>query len=292
MAGEGSFRVEDLLEALASQLDRTQDAMSMKAVNRPLTYAIRDFSLELKAYVEMDEEGDVRLRSAGSQDTGASTLHIGFTTMTRPMIEENTIPLTLAAAPRLEELGLDADERKKLERLGVRNAAQLRRLGQVTGSSTVSRYSGITVDRLRQALQFGRPHVATVQPDTPTPAVELPAAGEGNGREHAPVTPPRRPREVQPEPVEERPAISVAPGTQRLRLAGRNLLGDGGAPIVRLGEETLPVLEANPERVVVALPQGTPGGDLQIEHEDGEVQSFALTVEPEAGEYDPWSPEA
>ena len=46
MAGDSSFRCEDFLEAITSQLDRTQDALRLKAVNRPLTYAIRDFSLE------------------------------------------------------------------------------------------------------------------------------------------------------------------------------------------------------------------------------------------------------
>jgi hypothetical protein len=280
--------------------------MRLKAVNRPLTYAIRDFSLELKAYVEMDGEGDVRLRSAAPNDTGSSTVHIGFTTITRPMIDENTVPLTLAAAPRLDELGLDAEEQRKLERLGVRNAAQLRRLGQVTGPSTVSRFSGIRVDRLREALQLGRPQVTKVEPDVPEPVVAPPVADGADGRPETvrghrvrerlealePQGEPAVP--ATPAPPPEKPVVAVAPGTHRLRLAGRNLLGDEGAPTVRLGGQLLPVLDANPERVVVGLPQETSGGELQVEHEDGNVQSFALAVEPgpDTQDYDPWTPES
>src|ERR1700712_4345130 len=61
MSREHSFLVEDFLAAIASQLDRTQDVLALKAVNRPLTYAIRDFTMELKVFVEMDPGGAIRL---------------------------------------------------------------------------------------------------------------------------------------------------------------------------------------------------------------------------------------
>ena len=101
MAGEGAFLMEDFLEAIASQLDRAQDALAFKAINRPLTYAIRDFAMALQVFVDLDQEGNVRLRASGPNEVGASTVNIGFTTVTRPMIEENTISLAQTRAPSL-----------------------------------------------------------------------------------------------------------------------------------------------------------------------------------------------
>ena len=59
MASDGSFLVEEFIDAITSQLDRVQDALRVKAVNRPLTYALKDLSLELKVFVDMDEQGNV-----------------------------------------------------------------------------------------------------------------------------------------------------------------------------------------------------------------------------------------
>jgi hypothetical protein len=287
------FSVEELLEALGAQLDRTQDAMRLKAVNRPLTYAIRDFSLELKAFVAMDDRGEVRLRSTGPDDTGASTLHIGFTTMTAPMVEEAAIPLSMARGPGLDALGLDEGERRRLARLGVHNAAQLRRLGQVTDQSTVSRWADIPVNRLRAALQLGRPTVSHVEVQTdPPPATVEPGPVTV---EPAPVTVEPGPATVEPAPGNggtpvEPPVrgprnVRLTPGAKRLRLAGRNLLGDT-QPVVRLGDRELPVLEVADEHVVVGLPEGTRGGRLSVDI-GGEAQVFALG--PDDG--DPWTPE-
>lgn len=305
MAPDGDFRIEDFLQAISAQLDRTQDAMRLKAVNRPLTYAIRDFSLELKVFVSMDDEG-VRLRSAGPGDVGASTIQIGFTTMTAPMVEEATIPLTMTMAPRLDELGLNADERKRLERLGVSNAAQLTRLGQFTGANTVSRWSNIPVDRLRAALQLGRPRVRTVEPATNgAPPVEQPPPDATPPVPEPPVAdlpiekPPFRPRgrrvlddlEVIPakpgfesQPIQEVEPVLVAPGTSRIRLAGSNLLSDGQPPLVKLDGRELPVIDAFDDHVVVDLPDGAAGGQLSVEFADG-AQTYALSI---GG--DPWEP--
>jgi hypothetical protein len=96
---DSSFPVEDFLEAITSQLDRTQDALRLKSVNRPLTYAIRDFSMELKMFVELAADGRVMFRPSASDDTGASVVHIGFTTVNRTMIEENTVSLSAVRSP-------------------------------------------------------------------------------------------------------------------------------------------------------------------------------------------------
>lgn len=286
MAADGSFLVEDFLGAIASQLDRTQDALAVKALNRPLTYAIKDFFMELKVFVDMDGEGRVRFRSPGANEPGASSVKIGFTTITRPMIEENTVDLALTRAPTLSEAGLSDADSRNLERLGVRNTAELKRLGGSTGTAGLSRLAGVPVDRLRAALTFGRPRVSDVRPaPRPTPPPAPPP--KAPPRPMPPVgRPPVNTPMPLPIPPRTTPPIRIPPATRRIELIGRNLVGADGPPEVRLGGRPLSVAEADEDRVVVELPEDQPAaGTLQMDLGDGDVTTYELA------EADPWAPD-
>ena len=109
--------LEDFIQAVQSQLDTAQARMALKAQNDrlPLTFAIRDISMDLKAHVEL-AEGEIRIRPAGPSDKDPTVLHLVFTAITKPMIEENAVQL--AADDKddvpLSALGdeLDPDERR------------------------------------------------------------------------------------------------------------------------------------------------------------------------------------
>jgi hypothetical protein len=258
MVGEGSFLVEEFLDAIASQLDRTQDALAFKAVNRPLTYAIKDFNLQLQVFVEMDGDGKVRLRSSGPNETGASTISIGFTTITRPMIEENTVALATTRTPSLAEAGFAPDERRRLERLGVRNTSELRRLGSNdgVGATAVSRLTQIPVARLRQALQLARPTVTSVRPaDDPT--------GPQAGR-------PSIADKLQEPPQ----VIRLGPDTTHIHLMGTGLAADEGRPEVRIAGVPVALAEADWDRIIVPVPRHVGDALLEVELPGGEVIHF------------------
>jgi hypothetical protein len=324
VANENAFLVEDFLGAIASQLDRTQDALALKAVNRPLTYAIRDFTMELKVFVDLDAEGRVRFRSPGANEAGASSVHIGFTTITRPMIEENTAELAMTRGPSLGEAGLSDDERRRLEHIGVRTTAELARLKGSAGTAGISRLADIPVDRLKAALTFGRPQVRAVRPVAPprasAPAPQAPRANvpappprprppaQTPPPTHIPVPPPRAtPPSVPPpppphttppsapgrpvaRPAPPRPAtpppVRTAPAARRIEVVGRDLIGVRGAPQLRLDGRPLTIADADDERIVADLPEdGARGGTLEIDHGDGNVDTYEL------GSGDPWAPD-
>lgn len=268
-----SFRVEDFIASITSQLDDVQDALVFKSLNRPLTYALKDLSLELKVFVEMDTEGTVRFRTGGPNEEGASVVHLGFTTITRPMIEENTISLAATRSPSLAEAGLQDDERLKLARLGVKNVAQLQRLQTSAGSQTVSRLSDVSLDRLKQVLATGKPKVDLVHPSK-TPPKNTPS--------HMPAAPPRG----------TLPIVKIAPGTDRLNLTGSHLIGENGPPRVRLNQRPLSVSQADDDGLVVEMPETFESGALEIELPDGDMVTYHLSVEADEQQHrDPWAPE-
>ncbi|MEJ8836844.1 hypothetical protein [Ramlibacter sp. AN1133] len=203
-----AFLVEDFITSITTQLDRVQDALRIKAVNRPLTYALKELHLELKVFVDMDAQGHVMLRAAGPNEAGASTLALDFTTITKPMIEENTISLAATRSTPLDNLGLKPEEQMRLERLGVTNLAQLDRLKGSTGMSTVARMADMPVERLRRALVAGRPQIGPSP--APAPAPRPPAVTPRPPVASPPVVLPRPPV-ASPPVVLPRPPIASPP---------------------------------------------------------------------------------
>lgn len=286
LSAGGGFLVDDFIASITTQLDRVQDALRIKAVNRPLTYALKELHLELKVFVDMDGQGQVMLRPAGPNEAGASTLAMDFTTITKPMIEENTISLAATRSTPLDKLGLDRDAQAQLERLGVSNLAQLERLKSTAGVGTVARLSGLPVDRLRNALQIGLPKLGDAV--APPPVVMQPPR---------PVLTPPAPISVPMRPViGMRPSLlkplAVAPDARELALEGSNLLHEDYPPDVRLNGEALEVRELDDDRLVVRLPEGFAPGALEVRLGTQDPHRFALVhaADVQAAADDPWAP--
>lgn len=304
---EGGFLVEDFIQAITTQLDRVQDALRLKAVNRPLTYALKDLSLELRVFVEMDAEGNVRFRNSGPNETGASVVNLGFTTITKPMIEENTISMAATRSPSLQEMGLSREEQQRLERMGVRNAAQLNALGRNAGLQTVSRFTDLPLDRLRKALGSARPTLGGVQPGPVAPVQQPPRTPVKPLP--PPVQPPKKvttpgklpvftpPPAAQPVPVSTQPVrrIVLPAKTPRLDIRGANLLAFGGEPEARLNGRPVAIRDLDDDRLVLEHADGFENGSLEVTLPDGETVAYELSVaEPEPfadelgfEEYDP-----
>jgi hypothetical protein len=262
-----------------------------------MTFALRDFAVDLQVFVSMGADGNIRLRSAAPGETGASTLKLEFTTITRPMIEENTVSLAMAQAPTLTEVGMSPVETRQLERFGVRNVAQLQALrasgGGVDGIARMT--EGIVpANRLRDALRRGRPQLLQVVAAPPTAPPPAPVIVEP-----APVAPTPEPTpapvptpEVTPGP--DVPVLRVAPDATRLHFLGRNLLGDGTTPRISLGGQPLETATADDDRLVVNLPPQVRSGALEVDLGDDEIVRYDLHVESDGNgrREDPWAPES
>lgn len=244
----GAVPIEHFIQALTSQLDRAQTAMALKAqAGMPLTYAVKDLTLDLRAHVDV-EGAVVRIRPAGPGDTSASTIHLGLTTITRPMIEENTVQLALDPdEPDLREVAgdeLSSEELRRLEWAGVQTVSQLVQLREQAGEHAIERIASIPALRLRAAL------TRATQPMV---------------------------REIVPAPRDG--AESDGPPVFHLR--GRNLYRDA-TPTVRAGRENLRVLRATPHELVVAPTATQLGGDIEIETAPGYRATCRLAA-PEEG---------
>jgi hypothetical protein len=257
--------IESFIQALTSQLDRAQSAIALKArAGMPLTFAVKEMSLELRAHLEM-VRSVVHIRPAQPRDREASVLHIQLTTITRPMMEENTIETVAEPGePSLREMlgeEISEEEERRLEWAGVHTASQLLELGRRTGGAAIARISQVPAERLQAALRRAQmPAVSELVADRPLPSAPPRAASPSNGPLDGPAT--------------------RAPAGQRvLRIRGRNLVEEG-QPQVRVDGERVPVLEATRRELVVAAPTlRRPAGRLEIETRPGLVATAQFSVD-------------
>ena len=227
--------LEDFIQAVQSQLDNAQARMTLKAQNDrlPLTFAIRDISMDLKASVEM-QNGQVRIRPSGPADSGASVLHLVFTVITRPMIEENAVQLAVEDKDdvSLDELGdtLDEEERRRLEGIGVRTVAKLNEIQRRGLGRSVGRITNLPADRLQSVLaRASRPMVEDIASEP-----------VGNGADAV---------------------------RHQLRVRGRNFLKDGVPPRVAIGGRPVGVVRASERELVLAPGSDQFAGQMSLAHD-------------------------
>jgi hypothetical protein len=244
--------LENFIQAVQSQLDKAQSAMAMKArnLNLPLTFAIKDITLDLRAHVEFSRN-EIRIRPAGANDTQASLFHLVFAAITRPMIEENAT--ALADDPNDRQIGdlqdgsLTEENRRQLEWIGVRTVDKLKELDATGGVSAIGRVTGLPVDRLRQAL---------ARASAPVVDHVLPVARDPGGD---PAHPPL------------------------LRVRGHNLLGGNGnggalAPRVLLGGQAMAVVRATERELLLAPEPHQWAGELQVTPSSGLATSLSFDL--------------
>lgn len=256
MSSSNGIPIEDFIQALTSQLDRAQTAMALKAKNRnlPLTFAVKDLSIDLRTHVEVRNSA-VHVRPAEPNETQASTIHLALTTVTRPMIEENSVePIAETEDDSLDKVfGEDAKEeereelRRRLEWAGIHSVEQLRTLQRSTREdmvqNTLQQVTRLPVNRLRQALERSSQPLIT---QVIRQQLEMP--GQVG---HAPA------------PV--------------LRIRGNNLVGKV-QPKITIGDKPLRLLQAAEKELVVELPAQPLSGALAVETAPGRIAQTDLEL--------------
>lgn len=242
------------IQALTEQLDKAQAAMAVKARigKLPMTFAVKEVSLDLRAFVQMHDD-DVYLRPAGPGETEASTIKLQLTTITKPMIDENSVDFT-AEDPKFslrEALGdqISEDDQRRLERIGVRTVQQLNELKEKAGADVIARLSRMPVNRLQQAmLRAAAPRVTRVE-QTPDVAQRtgVPATG----------------RDV------------VLDNARRVHLAAPGLR-PGRLPMIRAGGANVPVVAAGDGEIVLAPMASQLGCEAEVDFGDGKVARVEL----------------
>ncbi len=153
-----AWNLEGFLDSLVLELDKAQNTLALKAVNRKLTYTVKDLGLDLHIFPSYD--GDkVRFRTAGPGQEGASKMSIQLGSITDTLIREVTRPPAEDDDVSLEAVDIDQETKTTLKKLGIHTSRDLERIqqrridvGKVAGRPVD--YSALA-DRINQARRRG-----------------------------------------------------------------------------------------------------------------------------------------
>ncbi|NET17145.1 MAG: hypothetical protein F6K08_32195 [Okeania sp. SIO1H6] len=120
------WNLESFLNSLIFELDKAQDTLSVKGLNRKLTYTVKDVALDLQIFPEYDGE-TVRFTTAKPGDTGASKVSLQLGSIRDHQIREVTKEPLTHDDISIEETDLPEPARKELKKLGITSAEDLRR---------------------------------------------------------------------------------------------------------------------------------------------------------------------
>lgn len=127
MAGENAaWQLEDFVDSVVVDLDKTRETLAVKAINKPLTYTVKELSLDLNIFPTYD--GDtVRFTTAQPGQQGASKVSIQLGSITDQQVRATT-KVPEAGGVSIDDIGIDDSTKKQLRKLGVRSADDLQRV--------------------------------------------------------------------------------------------------------------------------------------------------------------------
>ena len=121
--------IQQFVEAVTAELDQARDLSRFKSeAGRPLTYMVQGLELNLNVFPVYDG-ARVSFRTAGPNETGASSLKLELGSATANVVELTTKPPAKAGEVDIDQIPLDQQTREKLHNVGIDTRSDIDRLG-------------------------------------------------------------------------------------------------------------------------------------------------------------------
>jgi hypothetical protein len=127
MSGNESWQLESFVDALVVELDKTRETLGVKAINQPLSYTVKDMSMDLQIFPTFSDDV-VSFTTAQPGETGASTLNLQLTAITDRQVRESTKRPPTSGDIGLDDVDIEPAVKKELRKVGVRSVADLQRM--------------------------------------------------------------------------------------------------------------------------------------------------------------------
>jgi hypothetical protein len=129
MAGASNvaWQLEDFVDSLVVELDKTRETLAVKAINKPLSYTVRELALDLNIFPSYDGD-EVSFVTAQPGQQGASKVTIQLGTITDQQVRATTKVRGVKDEVDLAEVEVDPKTRKRLRKLGVTSADDIKQI--------------------------------------------------------------------------------------------------------------------------------------------------------------------
>ena len=218
--GSPTWKLNSFLDSLIMELDRAQDTLALKGINRRLTYTVRDLNLELQLSPDFDGR-ELRFATAAPGESGAAKIAFQLGSITDRQIRETT-----REPPSVDDITIDVVDdiddttKRELQRIGVTTVKDIERM----------EHNKVDLKRAGGAVDYSK--LANII---------------------------NRTKRRQSAPSVSKALLVQGEGSQHLALEGMNLALNAGAgefPVATLNNVPVPVVSAGPREVRLSVEPG------------------------------------
>ncbi len=119
--------LEDFIDSLVVELDKTRETLAIKAINKPLTYSVKDMSMDLNIFPTYDGD-QVRFVTAQPGQQGASKVSIQLGSITDQQVRATSKVSAQKNDISIDKLNIDNSAKRKLRKIGVTSADDVKQL--------------------------------------------------------------------------------------------------------------------------------------------------------------------
>ncbi|MEZ0609601.1 hypothetical protein ACAW74_13880 [Fibrella sp. WM1] len=124
-----AWNLESFLDSLVVELDKARETLAVKAINRPLTYTVKDMAMDLHIFPTYDGE-EVRFITAQPGQEGASKLSVQLASITDQQVRATSKKPATKDDVSIDIVDMDADTKKTLRKIGVTSVNDLKEIEQ------------------------------------------------------------------------------------------------------------------------------------------------------------------
>jgi hypothetical protein len=124
-ASNAAWALEDFVDSLVVELDKTRETLAVKAINKPLSYTVKEVALDLNIFPSYDGE-QVTFVTAQPGQEGASKVSIQLNSITDQQVRATSKIPTVGKDVPIEDIDVDKPTKAKLRRLGVSSVDDLK----------------------------------------------------------------------------------------------------------------------------------------------------------------------
>ncbi len=152
MASENTaWQLEDFVDSLVVDLDKTRETLAIKAINKPLSYTVKEVALDLNIFPSYDGD-QVTFVTAQPGQQGASKVSIQLSSITDQQVRATTKVPTSRNDVNIDEIDIDKATKKKLRTLGVKSINDLKEIERK--NIDLQKVSDNTIDYTKLANQI------------------------------------------------------------------------------------------------------------------------------------------
>jgi hypothetical protein len=122
-----AWNLEDFVDSLVVELDKTRETLAIKAINKPLTYTVKEMAMDLNIFPTFDGD-QVRFITAQPGQTGASKVTIQLGSITDQQVRATTKISGMKKDIKIDQIDIDKKTKRQLRKMGVTSVDDLKQV--------------------------------------------------------------------------------------------------------------------------------------------------------------------